>query len=125
MNPNETEMATFERYLVIASLINAAIFYVITIIMFIIARRTSLNWALAGQKTIWLLIITFIALPSVLNPPGFLSYQARVVLWVLLAISTWFVLYEVYKSNWPGPFTENVRELICNARRIFRRGPKC
>lgn len=125
MNPTEDNLITLERFIIIASLVNAALFYLVTIFMFIIAKHTRLNWALALQKFIWLMIIVLLALPSVLNPPGFLNIQLRVVLWVTLAVSTWLVLYEVYRANWPGPFRENVRHLsdlvIDVVERAFRR----
>ena len=89
-----------ERVVVIASLFNAAIFYTITVIVFLVARKTRLNKALALQKFDWLLIILFIALPAYINGYPLLPSKVRMCLWVLLSISTWWVLVEVYRANW-------------------------
>src|SRR6478736_10309271 len=89
-----------ERVVVIASLINAAIFYAIIVTVFLVARKTRLNKALALQKFDWLLIILFVALPAYINGYPLLPLKLRMCLWLLLSVSPWWVLIEVYRANW-------------------------
>lgn len=95
-------MSETERYITIASLLNAAVFYLFTIIMFLYARHTRLNRALATQKAIWLFIILVVALPAyVVFIPQFPG-KLRMLCWLGLSLSTEWVFYEVYRANWPG-----------------------
>lgn len=93
-------MTDLERYITIASLVNAAIFYAITVVVFLVARKTRLNKALALQKFDWLLIILIVALPAYVSGYPLVPGKARMALWLALSISTWWVLYEVYRANW-------------------------
>jgi uncharacterized membrane protein YcaP (DUF421 family) len=93
-------MTELERAITVASLVNAAIFYGITVIVFLVARKTRLNKALALQKFDWLLIITVVALPAYVSGYPLVPGTVRMVLWSLLSFTTWWVLYEVYRANW-------------------------
>lgn len=93
-------MTELERAITVASLINAAIFYAITVIVFLVARKTRLNKALATQKLDWLVIIVAVALPAYINGSPLLPGTVRMALWAFLSITTWWVLYEVYRANW-------------------------
>lgn len=93
-------MSELERYITIGSLINAAIFYAITIIVFLVARKSRLNKALALQKADWSLIITIVALPAYVSGYPLVPTWVRMALWANLSIVTWWVLYEVYRANW-------------------------
>lgn len=113
-------MSQAERYIIIISLINAAIFYAITLIVYLMVRKTSLNKALATQKGIWFLLIVLIALPayvhSIPNPPSWL----RTFCWAMLSVATWWVLYEVYDANWRG----NWRGFLTVVRYNFAHAPE-
>lgn len=113
LNP---DMSTPERWLVIASLINAAIFYTFTIIVFMLTRKTRLNKALATQKAFWLCIIAFVALPSYIYGQAYVPSILRVTSWLGLSVATWWVFYEVYRNQWNGSFTSWLRYLWCRFR---------
>jgi hypothetical protein len=89
-----------EQNITTASLSIIAVFYVVTIFFFLLSDKTRLNYALAAQKTTWLLIIIKIALPAY---SGYSEYVAspivRSLLFVALAIITVWVLAEVYLVN--------------------------
>lgn len=97
-------MTETERWITVASLINAGVFYTLIIIVFLTTRKTRLNKALATQKAFWLIIITMTALPAYLRHRPFLGQRERMTVWVALSVSTWWVLYEVYQANWSGNF---------------------
>lgn len=92
-------MTQLERAITVASLINAGIFYAITVIVFLVARKTRLNKALALQKFDWLLIIVIVALPAYVTGYPLVPGTVRMALWLVLSVSTWWVLYEVYRAN--------------------------
>jgi hypothetical protein len=123
-------MSDIERYITIASLINALIFYLITIVVFLIARKTALNKALAIQKGIWVLIILLVALPAYVASVEVLPGHVRAVLWLALSLVTWWVLYEVYRANWHHGWRAFAHHLWCETKRLPARAlgkdaPKC
>jgi hypothetical protein len=84
----------------------------VTIFFFLISDRTRLNWSLAAQKTIWLLIVLKIALPAYSQRPEYAaSPPVRTCLFVALSIITVWVLTEVYLVN-RGRIKSRLHELV-------------
>lgn len=116
-------MTELERYITIISLINAAIFYAVTVVIFLIARKSRLNYALAAQKFVWLCIILFVALPGYVVGRPYLDGTYRMVFWSILSAMTWWVLIEVYRVNCLA-----VKQFLCSWRPVAwlaRKRGKC
>jgi hypothetical protein len=88
-----------ERLAIITSLCNVSFFYFVTLWVFLIARKNRLNYSLASQKAVWLLVILLIALPLVWFGRPLLPMWARAIIWGALTPISWWVLYEVYRAN--------------------------
>lgn len=110
-------MQGLERYITIVALCNAAIFYLLTVVLFTVAIRSRLNWALAAQKLVWLTIVLFIAMPSLVAWVPRLPTTYRMCVWSALSLCTWWVFYEVYRANWPGSLRGACRYVLCKLRR--------
>lgn len=86
-----------EKLIIQASLINAALFYALVIVLFLIARKDRLNKALATQKAFWFCLVTS---TFALITWGFMLPQVlRVILWLGLSGATWWVFVEVFLVN--------------------------
>lgn len=116
IEPLSTASSAAEREVIIFALANAAFFYVCTVLVFLTARKTRLNIALAGQKIIWLLLIALVAIPAYALATPFVPSPVRVGLWLALAVFSWWVLYEVYRANWPGTIRGYAHFLWCLLR---------
>jgi hypothetical protein len=105
-------MTGHEQTVTVVSLSIIAFFYAVTIFFFLISDRTRLNWSLAAQKTIWLLIVLKIALPAYSQRPEYAaSPPVRTCLFVALSIITVWVLTEVYLVN-RGRIKSRLHELV-------------
>lgn len=113
-------MSDLERVLAVISLSSAVVFYVFTIIVFLMARKNRVNYALAGQKLIWLTIILAIALPAYTQWYDVARPHIRAMLWAALSPLSWWVMYEVYRANWHGNFTHFVQQLWCRATKLCK-----
>jgi hypothetical protein len=88
------------RTIIVVALINAALFYALVIIVFLIARKTRLNKALATQKAFWLAIVVWTL--SFILWQYRLSRELQAVLWTGLSLATWWVFVEVFLTNRPA-----------------------
>lgn len=114
------DTAELYRWVIIAALINASVFYAFTVIVFLAARKTNLNKALATQKAIWFLIISVLVLPAYIWGFNRIPLVIRMSLWVGLSIATWWVLWEVYHANWHVGYRLFFRHLWCKLSRRCR-----
>jgi hypothetical protein len=89
----------WERLVSEIALINASVFYIVAVVMFVIARKNRLNLALAVQKSLWWVVITLMTLPFYFGGEAWLDQRARMVVWIGVSIATWWVLIEVYRAN--------------------------
>lgn len=105
INPTSIELAQVERWVIILALINACLFYAITLGIFLVSKRSPLNNALAAQKLFWLSVIGLIAIPAYWLRHPILPSGLRVFLWVGLSLCTWWVFREVYRVNWKGRYS--------------------
>jgi hypothetical protein len=85
------------RNIIIASLANAALFYVMVITVFLIARKTRLNKALATQKAFWLMIV--VSTLALLAWHWHTPHTLQAAVWVGLSLATWWVFVEVFRAN--------------------------
>lgn len=111
-DPNEIRVVT-------AALVVAAIFYAFAVVVFLWARKSRLNVALAAQKALWLVIIALVTLPTywyyatldgdalralleaAADRPGrpLLPVRVRMTIWALLPLTTLWVMVEVWRAN--------------------------
>jgi hypothetical protein len=105
-------MTEIERVVTIISLIVLAIFYAFTFVVFLVARKSRLNYALGIQKLAWLVLVVFVAIPAYTAMP-YLPSPFRVAIWAALAVLSIWVMYEVYRANWHGGLRRFLRLVYC------------
>lgn len=110
-----------EQAITISSLIIVAIFYLFTIIVFLISRKNLLNYALATQKGAWLVLVIGIAIPAYSEWYTPMTMPWRAIVWAGLAICSVWVMYEVYRVNWGGSATAFLKWVWCNATGLCKR----
>lgn len=113
-------MSDLERALAVISISSAIFFYTFTIVVFLMARKNRVNYALAGQKLIWLAIMLAVALPAYSNWYEQAPSHFRAILWAALSPLSWWVMYEVYRANWHGSFTHFVQQLWCRITKLCK-----
>lgn len=101
-----------------AALANASVFYGVTVVVFLFARRTPLNWALALQKALWFVVVALMTLPLYWLGEPLLPQRVRMLVWLDLSLTTWWVLYEVFSLNWEERMRAVVRATYLHAQGI-------
>lgn len=105
----------FERHVVTVSLVFAASFYALWVILSVAwAERNRFNLALAFQKWYWFLLIVLLALPANTDAWAVAPNWVRVYIWSGIALATPWVVYELARVN---KWDEHIADLFGRRRR--------
>ena len=88
------------RHSITFAMVMAAIFYSVVILAVLKAHKSRLNKALALNKTYWLLLIVCFAIPLQTHWWDAAPYSVRTYIWLGIALSVPWVLYEFVMANW-------------------------